>query len=125
MVFDIKMEDFRQPARLVEGGHMTKALSTVIYSNIVSQETVRVGLMTAVLNDLEVKLGDILNAYVQPPVTEMWITLDPEVGKDARKTAVMIRAFYGFKSAVAAFASHLARFIESLGYQSCKTDQDS
>ena len=45
MIFNIKMEDFRQKARLVLGGIATR-------------------------NDLEVKLGDILNAYVQTPVTE-------------------------------------------------------
>ena len=55
MVFNIKIEDFRRKAWLVAGGHMTK---------------VRIALMIATLNDLEVKLGDILNAYVQTPVTE-------------------------------------------------------
>ena len=33
-------------------------------------ETVRVVLMIAILNDLEVKLGDILNDYAPAPVTE-------------------------------------------------------
>ena len=41
--------------------------------------------MIAFLNDLEVTLGNILNAYVQAPVTEkVWTTLDPEFGKYAR-----------------------------------------
>ena len=49
--------------------------------------------MIAALNDLEVKLGDILNAYALTPVTEkMWTTMGPEFGKDAEKTAVIIRA---------------------------------
>ena len=81
--------------------------------------------MIAALNDLEVKLGNILNAYVQAPVTEkMWTTLGPEFGKDTRKTAVIVRALYGLKSAGAAFRSHLARCMESLDYQSCKADPD-
>jgi hypothetical protein len=29
MIFDIKMEDFRRKARLVAGGHMTKAPATI------------------------------------------------------------------------------------------------
>ncbi len=32
MIFDIKMEDFRRKARLVAGGHMTKAPATITYA---------------------------------------------------------------------------------------------
>ena len=70
MVFDVKMEDFRHKARFVAGGHMTKALVTIMYTSMVSRVTVRIALMIATLNDLEVKSGNILNAYVQAPVTE-------------------------------------------------------
>ena len=85
MVFDIKMEDVRQKARLVVGGHVTKALASIMYANIMSRETVRIALMVATLNDLEVNSGDILNVYVQALVTEkVWTTLGPEFGKDAR-----------------------------------------
>ena len=68
MVFDVKMEDFRQKTRLVAGGHMTKALATIMYASIVSKDIVIIALMIAALNDLEIKLGDILNACVQAPV---------------------------------------------------------
>ena len=54
------MEDFRHKVRLVAGGHMIKALTTIIYASIVSRETIRIALMITTLNDLEVKLGDIL-----------------------------------------------------------------
>ena len=37
---------------------------------------------------------------------------------------MIVRALYGLKSAVAAFMSHLAKCMESLGYQSCKADPD-
>ena len=79
----------------------------------------------ATLNDLEVKSSDILNAYVQALVTEkVWTTLGAEFGKDARKTAVIDRAIYGLKSAVAAFRSHLTKCMGSLGHESCKADPD-
>ena len=55
-VFDIKMEDFRCKTRLVAGGHMTEAPATIIYASIKSRKTVRIALMIAALNDLEVKL---------------------------------------------------------------------
>ena len=49
---------------------MTKALATITYANVMYNETVRITLMIATLNDLEVKLGNILNAYVKVLVTE-------------------------------------------------------
>ena len=119
MVFNIKMEDFRHKAGLVAGGHMTKAPATITYASVVSRETFRIALMIAALNNDEVKSGDILNAYVQAPVTEkVWTTLGPEFGKDARKTALNVRVLYGLKSAGSTFRSHLARC------QSCKADPD-
>ena len=45
-------------------------LATITYDSLVSRETVRIALNIATLNDLEVKLGNSLNAYVQALVTE-------------------------------------------------------
>ena len=94
-----------------------------MYARVVSRETVRVALMIATLNDLEVKSGNIMNAYVQAPVTEkVWTTLGPEFSKDAGKTAVIVKALHGFKLAGVAIQSHLAKCRESLGYESFKAD---
>ena len=69
-----------------------------------SRETVRKALMIAALNDLEVKLGNILNASVQAPVTEkVRNTLGPEFSKVVGKTAVIVRTLHGLKSAGTAF----------------------
>ena len=81
--------------------------------------------MIAAINNLEIKLDDILNADIQLNITEkVWTALGPEFGKDAGNTAVIVRALYGLKLAGAAFRSHLARCMESLEYQSYKTDLD-
>ena len=85
------MEDFRGKARLVAEDHMTNASATIIYASIISRETVKIVLLIAILNDLEVKSGNILNVYVQPPVTEkVWTSLGPELSKNASKTAVIV-----------------------------------
>ena len=47
-----------------------KALATITYTSVVSKMTVRIFLMIATFNNLEVKLESILNAYVQALVTE-------------------------------------------------------
>jgi hypothetical protein len=70
MIFDVKMEDFRRKARLVAGGHRTEAPATITYASVVSRETVRLALTIAALNNLEVKVGDVLNAYITAPVKE-------------------------------------------------------
>ena len=84
MVFDIKMEDFREKARLIAGGHMIEAQATITYPSVVLNEIVRIALMLAALNDLEVKFGSMLNAHV----AKVWTTLGPEFSHDDRKIAV-------------------------------------
>ena len=59
MIFDVKMEDFRQKVRLVAGGHTTKVLACVTYTSVVSRETVHIALTLVVLNNLEMKVVDI------------------------------------------------------------------
>jgi hypothetical protein len=104
MIFDMKMEDFQQKARLVAGGHLTQAPATITYASVVSRETVCLALTFASLNDLEVKVGDVLNAYITTPVNEkVWTILGPEFGHDSGKSAVIVHALYGLKSAGAAF----------------------
>jgi hypothetical protein len=108
MVFDVKMEDFKRKARLVASGHKTKAPATITYASVVSRETVRIALMLAALNDLQVKVGDILNAYITAPVKEkVWTMLGPEFGQDAGKSAIISRALYGLKNAVQPFENTL------------------
>ena len=70
MIFDVKMEDFCCKARLVAGGHATKTPVTETYTSVVSHETVRIALTIDALNDLEVKMGNIMNAYITAPVTK-------------------------------------------------------
>ncbi len=104
MIFDMKMEDFQQKARLVAGSHLTQAPETITYASVVSCETVRLVLTFASLNDLEVKMGDVLNAYITAPVMEkVWTIVGPKFGHDSGKSAVIVRALYGVKSAGAAF----------------------
>jgi hypothetical protein len=54
----------------VAGGHLTQAPTTITYASVVSRETVCLALTFASLNDLEVKVGNVLNAYITAPVKE-------------------------------------------------------
>ena len=61
MIFDVKM-DFTRKARLVAGGHMADTPASLTYSSVVSRDSVRLGLLLAALNDLDVLSCDIGNA---------------------------------------------------------------
>ena len=94
MIFDIKMEDFCHKACLVAGGHWTKAPATITYASVVSCETVCITLLMAALNDLEVKVGDVLNVDdITAPVTKkVWTVLGPKFVSNAGKSAVIVCA---------------------------------
>jgi hypothetical protein len=78
MIFDVKMEDFRRKARFVAGEHSTDAPQLMTYASVVSRESVRIALILAALNDLDVMIGDIENAYLTAPITEkVWTVLGP------------------------------------------------
>ncbi len=86
------------------GGYLTQAPATITYASVVSRETMRLALTFASLNDLEVKAGNVLNAYITAPVKEkVWTILGPEFGLDSGKSAIIVRALYGLKSTGAAF----------------------
>lgn len=124
LLFDVKL-DFTQKTRLVAGGHVTDPPSIITYASVVSQESVRIALMIAALNDLEVMGADITNAYLTAPTTEkVWTVLGPEWGSDAGKRAIIFRALYGLKSSGAAYRNHLASYLRELQFQSCLTDPD-
>jgi len=68
MIFDIKLsENFCRKARLVADGHKTETPSSVTYSSVVSRDSVRIMLLIAALNDLDLKSADIENAYLTAP----------------------------------------------------------
>jgi hypothetical protein len=91
---------------------MTEAPATITYASVVSREIVRIALLIAALNDLNVKVRDVLNAYITAPITKkVWTVLGPEFGIDAGMSAIIVHALYGLKSAGAAFCAHLASFV--------------
>ena len=49
---------------------MTDTPKCMTYSSVVGRETVSITLTIAALNDLQVKAGDVMNAYVTAPCIE-------------------------------------------------------
>ena len=60
VIFDIKMgENFCRKARIVAGGHQTSTLLHLIYSSVVSYNSIRLAFTLAALNNLEILAYDI------------------------------------------------------------------
>ena len=88
---------------------MTETPKCMTYSSVVGRETVRIALTISALNDLQVKAGDVMNAYMTAPCSEkIWTVLGKQFGTDQGKKAIIVRALYGLKSSGEAFRAHLA-----------------
>ena len=123
MVSDIKL-DLTRKARLVAGGHMTDAPTSLTYSSVVSRDSIRVAFLIAASNNLEVMACDIGNAYLNAPCREkIWFLGGSEVGtEDKGKVCVMTRALYGLKSSGASWRATLMNTLYEMGF--CDTRAD-
>ena len=126
MIFDIKLgENFRRKARLVGGGHMTTAPTSITYSSVVSRDSVRIALTVAALNGLDILACDIQNAYLTAKCREkIWTIAGPEFGGEQGSMMLVKMALYGLKSSGAAFRSKLAGVLYDLQYTPTKADPD-
>ena len=81
IVLDVKM-DFTRKARFVAGGHTTEALTSITYSSVVSRDSVRIGFLIAALNNLDIMVCDLENAYLNAPCREkIWFEGGAECGE--------------------------------------------
>ena len=126
-IFDVKLGDgFRRKARLVADGHKTKPPTSVTYSSVVARDSVRICLLIAALNDLDLQSADIEHAYLTAPCSEkVWTRGGREFGSDMGKAFIIAKALYGLKSSGAAFRSFLAETLDvELGFKSTLADPD-
>jgi Reverse transcriptase (RNA-dependent DNA polymerase) len=124
-IFDIKM-DFTRKARLVARGDMMDPPSTLTYSSVVSRELVQIAFLIAALNEIDVIMFDVGNAYLNASTTEKLYTIagkkfGPEV---EGKFLIIIRALYGLKSSGAAYRAYFATTIIEMGFMSCLANPD-
>ena len=127
LIFDVKLgENYRRKARFVAGGHQTGAPSSITSASVVSRDSVRICLLLAALNGLDVLACDIKGAYLTAPVREKVVTTaGPEFGPELEgKLFRATKALYGLKSAGAAFRAHLAELLHSMSYRPPYADPD-
>ena len=100
LIWSVKM-DFTTKARWVLDGHKTPDPVGSMYAGVVSRVSVSIDCTYAALNDLDVCMTDIMNAYLQSPTSQKhYIIWGPEFGmENVGKVAIMDRAGYGGKQA--------------------------
>ena len=86
----------------------------------------RISITYAALNDLNICGCDIQNAYLQAPSSKKhYIICGPEFGlENVGRKAIIVRAFYGGKSAGADYWRNVIKAMNEMGFQSCKADPD-
>ena len=110
LVFDIRLgEIFRRKARYCADGHKTSTPSSITYSTVVARDSVRIILLTAALNDVQVMAADVNNAFLTASNKEkIWIRAGPEFVSLEGKPFIVRAALYGLNSASASFRAPMA-----------------
>ena len=82
MIFHINMDgEFTRKARLVADGHTIAPPSSIIYSSVVSVESVRISFLLASLNELDIFACDIGNACLNVKFRKkLWIEAGTDFG---------------------------------------------
>jgi hypothetical protein len=123
-VFAVK-HDLRHKARLVAGGHLTEPTMEGSYSSVVNLRSIRLCLVAAELNGLDIMVGDISSAYLEANTKEkVCFTAGPEFGALAGHTFIIVKALYGLRTSGASWHQRFANTLRDLGYKPCQADDD-
>jgi len=128
IIFDVKI-DLTRKARLVAGGRRIPSVKPhASYSSVASRDSTRLCFMLAALNEIDILMGDIGNAYLNAPNKErVHVICGPKLfgPENQGKKAVIVRALYGLKTAGNSWRQHFSAVIrEQLGYESTVADPD-
>jgi Reverse transcriptase (RNA-dependent DNA polymerase) len=117
LIFDVEI-DFTRKARFVAGGHMTNPPALITYSSVVSRESVRIAMLLATLNQLDMLAADLNGAYLNAPCRErVCYQAGKELGEDERKWIVIARALYELKLSGTAWKAMFAEALSTkLGF---------
>ena len=108
------------------GGHWTDPPTSFTYSSVVTRKSVWIAFTVAALNDLDVIMSDVGNAYLNAKTSEkVYGVAGIEFGDNhVGKICVTARALYGLKSSGAAWRAHFTNDLRDMGFQSSLADPD-
>ena len=126
MIFDVKLDaGFTRKARLVADGHNQDVPTSMNYLSVVSRDSVRIALTLVALNCLDLNTADVQNTYLNAkPKGRVYFYAGTEFGKDEGKLVIVVRALYGLKGDVSAWAVAIHQCMRNLGFTPCVADGD-
>ena len=128
VIFDVNM-DLTRKARFVAaaGGHTTDTPGSMTYStSVISRDSICLAFLIAGLNDLDIRAGDVTNAYLNAKCCKkIWFEGGLETGEDKGKVLIATLAFYGLKSSGAAWwQADPAAALQDFKFTSTQSDPD-
>ena len=97
----------------------------MIYLSVVSRDGVRIMLTLAALYNLDLQTANVQNTYLNAkPKERAYFYAGTEFGKDEGKLVIVVRAFYGLKRDVSAWAAAIHQCMRNLGFTPCVADGD-
>jgi hypothetical protein len=124
IIFDVKMNLTRK-ARLVAGGHVTKAPPWDCFSSVASRQSVRLAFMGASLNDLDLVMIDVGNAFVNADCKEKICAIaGPEFPGFEGCVVIIVKALYGLRSSGSAWHAHFSDHLRTMGFTPSRADMD-
>jgi len=124
IIFDVKMNLTRK-ARLVAGGHVTKAPAWDCFCSVASRQSVRLAFLAAALNGHELVMIDVGNAFVNAKAREkVCARAGPEFGEFEGCVVIIVKALYGLRSSGSAWHSHFSDTLRGMGFVPSRADMD-
>ena len=104
---------------------MTKVTNEDAYSSVVSLKGMRMCIFIAELNDLDIMVGDIGNAYLEAYTKEkIYFIAGPEFGELEGTIMLVSKAIYGLKTSGARYCKHFADFLLKRGWIQSRAHPD-
>ena len=126
MIYAVK-HDGRHKARYVAGGHLTKEPEESVYSSVVSLRSLRIIILAAELNGLELFQADVGSAYLEALTGEKICFIAGEefefFGMKGH-TLILHKALYGLRSSGKCWHSHFSATLRSEGFVPSLADPD-
>ena len=123
-MFDVKhFQKFK--ARLVADGHLMKEPNETVYSVVVSLRNLRLAMLLAELNNLQMWGSDVGNAYLRAHIKEkLYIVAGPEFEELQGHVLVMYKALYGTRSGGACWHDKVFDILQQIDFKPSTADTD-
>jgi Reverse transcriptase (RNA-dependent DNA polymerase) len=110
---------------LVAGGHLTDPTTEGTYSGVVQLRSIRICILIAELNKLDIWVGDISSAYLEAHTKEkVCFTAGIEFGDKAGNLLVVDQALYGLRTSGARWHDRFAGTLTSMNFKVFMADPD-